>query len=238
MIGLAESASSALPPFQRTLFSPADCDDPAKTASLIEPEREAILKCRDWVATFPTRKVNKHGRREAICPFVEPAIQRGTMHFSIAQPTSATEVEGIDQELRGFAELFHALEPKTMPAAMTKTVIAVFPETPGQLLLDATEGNRSLKGDLLEAGILVGEFFPTCPFASTFDPKLFALRSPVPMYVLRSFIETDWRFVAEVPRWRAIYREAFGEPPRDLQHLGTLRGRVLAKLAALKRRFR
>ncbi len=221
----------------RSLFLAADCDIPAKLAALSDDEREALIKTRDWVSTFPTRRVNKHGRMEAICPFVEPAIQRDTMFFSIARPESPNSIDSIDQELRHFTKIFNALEPKTMPSALTKAVIAIFPETKGQLLLDATDPGRDLKGDLMEAGVLVGEFFPSCPFATSFDPKLFALRSPVPMYVVRTFIETDWRFIAQVERWREIYRATFGEPPRDLQHLGTLRGRVMEKLNSLKRRF-
>tara|TARA_R110002096_G_scaffold159011_6_gene324639 strand:+ start:6231 stop:6935 length:705 start_codon:yes stop_codon:yes gene_type:complete len=233
MIGISESAAMAEP----LLFLPNDCDDPMKLDLLSTVEREALVKIRDWVADFPTRKVVKFGRTEAICPFVEPAIQRETMHFALAQLAAPNNIGAIDGELRRFARIFNELEPMEMPAAMTKTVVAIFPETTGQLLLDATDASRDLKGDMLESGILVGEFFPTCPFASTFDPKLFALRSPVPMYVLRSFIETDWRFIAQVERWRGIYRERFGEPPRDLQHLGTLRGRVLAKLGKLRKRF-
>lgn len=234
MIGLSESPGSV----ERVLFLSQDCDDPMKLDQLAAVEREALVKCRDWVVDFPTRKVVKQGRKEAICPFVEPAIQRDTMHFSIARLSAPDNIDAIDEELRSFADLFNEMEPRTMPAAMTKTIVAIFPETKGQLLLDATDGSRALKGDLLEAGIMVGEFFPTCPFASSFDPKLFALRSPVPMYVLRSFIETDWRFIAQVESWREIYRERFGEPPRDLQHLGTLRGRVLAKLDKLRSRFK
>ncbi|MEM1297447.1 MAG: DUF6875 domain-containing protein [Verrucomicrobiota bacterium] len=234
MIGLSDSPASTEP----LLYLSQDCDDPMKLDQLTANEREALVKSRDWVADFPTRKVVKFGRKEAICPFVEPAIHRKTMHFAIAQLSAPNNIEAIDGELRRFADIFNELEPTTMPAAMTKAVVVIFPETTGQFLLDATDASRDLKGDMLEAGILVGEFFPSCPFASTFDPKLFALRSPVPMYVLRSFIETDWRFIAQVESWREIYRERFGEPPRDLQHLGTLRGRVLAKLDKLKSRFR
>lgn len=219
--------------FARRLIFPEECVDPVALSQMPEDLRDAVTETHDWITNFVTQRVNKHGRREAICPFVEPSLQREAMFLSIATPDQPNEIASIDRELRHFSRIFHELEPKAMPAAIVKTVVAIFPQTRGPLLLEATDASRDLKGDLLEDGILVGEFFSTCPFATTFNPRLYALRSPRPMYVLRSFIDTDWRFIAQVPRWREIYRARFGDPPADSQHLGTLRGRVIGKLRSL-----
>ncbi|MFT5465552.1 MAG: hypothetical protein ACI8UO_000647 [Verrucomicrobiales bacterium] len=226
--------------FDRKLFTPSDCaaeKEPLAFQQLPDEHGEAIRATNEWVTKFITKRVNKQGSREAICPFVEPSIKKKAIFYAIAQPDEPNEIDSIDQELRRFANVFHALEPKEMPASIVKSVVAIYPETRGPLLLEATDPKRDLKGDLLEAGILAGEFFSTCPFATTFNPKLFALRSPHPMYVLRSFIDTDWRFIAQVERWRDIYHDRFGDPPEGLASIGTFRGRVMDKIRSIGARF-
>lgn len=211
---------------------------PAETQQLLnQVERDAIEETHEWMASFITKKVNKLGRREAICPFVEPSFQKKAMFYSIAQLDEPDGIDSIDAELRHQAEIFHALEPKKMPDAMVKALVAIYPDTRGPQLLEATDPERDVKGDLLEDGILVGEFFSTCPFATSFNPKLFALRSPHPMYVLRTFIETDWRFISNVERWRDIYHDRFGDPPEFLEHHGSLRGRVIEKVRTIRDRL-
>lgn len=221
--------------FEREIFTPEDCG--ADSQQLPDEHAEAIRETNDWVTNFITKRVDKQGRREAICPIVEPSLQKKAMFYAIAKPEEPNEIASIDRELRHFVDLFHALEPREMPAAIVKAVVAIFPETRGPLLLEATDPKRDLKGDLLEAGILVGEFFSSCPFAATFNPRLFALRSPHPMFVLRSFIDTDWRFIAQVDRWRELYHDRFGDPPDGLASIGTFRGRVMDKIRGIGARF-
>ena len=222
--------------FGRTIVLGEECgygEDPDAQQLLSARELEAVTNTHDWIASFIAKKVNKHGRREAICPFVEPSFEKNAMFYSIAEPEEVNDIESIDTELRRQAEIFHALEPTQMPDAMVKALVAIYPETRGPLLLDATAPDRDLKADLLEDGIMVGEFFSTCPFATSFNPKLFALRSPHPMYALRTFIEGDWRFIAQVERWRDIYRDRFGEPPEYLEHIGSFHGRVIDKMRSI-----
>lgn len=190
---------------------------------------EKIAECADWAATFPLKRVKKHRRVEAICPMVAPSMAANAMYVAAVElderEPAVSDLDALLLKAAGtFEEAIHADDPRL------RCLILMLPGVRGQRLLDATHPDRKIKNTLLKRGILVGEFFPSCPFATTFNPRLFALRSPVPMYVLRTFIETDWRFICQVPDWQKTYRDRFGEPPAKLRHLGGFIWRMRQKV--------
>lgn len=204
-------------------------------------DSESIRRCVAWTTTYPLQRVRKQRRVEAICPMVAPSLSAGAMVFSVASGEDRDpSLQRLDDLLREAAGVFESRIPCDDPRL--RCLVLILPGVRGGRLLEATDPARGIKNELLRRGILVGEFFPTCPFATTFNPRLFALRSPVPMYVLRTFIESDWRFICQVPAWQKTYRDRFGEPPPKLRHLGgrwwRLKQKVIWRLHALRGRFR
>lgn len=204
-------------------------------------DSEVIRRCAAWTTTYPLQRVRKQRRVEAICPMVAPSLSAGAMVFSVASGEDHDpSLERLDDLLREAAGVFENRIPCDDPRL--RCLVLILPGVRGGRLLEATDPARGIKNELLRRGILVGEFFPACPFATTFNPRLFALRSPAPMYVLRSFIESDWRFICQIPAWQKTYRDRFGEPPARLRHLGgrwwRLKQKVLWRLHALQNRFR
>jgi len=179
----------------------------------------ALSKCARWTTTYPLQRVKKRRRVEAICPMMAPALAARGVSFTLApMDERETPLERLDDLLRQAARLFETRMVCDDPRL--RCLVVVVPGVRGGRLLEATTPDREIKNELLGRGILVGEFFPSCPFATTFNPRLFALRSPAPMYVLRSFMESDWRFICQIPAWQRTYRARFGEPPAKLRHLG------------------
>lgn len=210
-----------------------------RNPDLSGPAALALSECAEWTATFPLQRVRKQRRIEAICPFVAPAIAADALLFSAAELSDAEPgLERLDELLRESANLFESIDTSD---PRLRALVMVLPGVRGGRLLEATDPSRPIKNELLRRGILVGEFFPSCPFATTFNPRLFALRSPSPMYVLRGFIDTDWRFICQVPEWQATYRDRFGEPPARLRHLGgpvwRFRQKIAWRVEALRRFF-
>jgi hypothetical protein len=204
-------------------------------------DSEVIRRCAAWTTTYPLQRVRKRQRVEAICPMVAPSLSAGAMVFSVASGEAhEPSLERLDDLMREAAGVFENRIPCDDPRL--RCLVLILPGVRGGRLLEATDPGRGMKNELLRRGILVGEFFPTCPFATTFNPRLFALRSPAPMYVLRTFLESDWRFICQVPLWQQTYRERFGEPPARLRHLGgrwwRLKQKVIWRVQALHRRLR
>jgi len=189
-----------------------------RAAGYGEDAASALVSCAEWVATFPVRRVRKKSRLEAICPFVQPSIDAGRMKIVAEELFDPESLRSFDNLLRRNAIRFRDLTNGGDP--MLACLVVVVPGVRGSRLLEATHPGRPIKNELMREGIMVGEFFPSCPFATTFNPKLFALRSPAPMYVLRGFIESDWRFIAKVPEWQKTYRERFGNPGGRMARIG------------------
>src|SRR5262249_35962536 len=149
---------------------------------------------------FITKKVKKQrGKVEPVCPFVPPALDQQLLFLSVAKPARHDSIEAIFRELKLYQEIFQSLGPKKLPMSLLRSVVVIFPETPGHLILATVDPKQTrLKTELLENDIMIGEFFPTCPLPASWDSTFFPLQSPIPFYALRSFIETDWRFVQGV----------------------------------------
>ena len=192
----------------------------------LDPESAgALADCARWTTTYPLQKVKKRLREEAICPMMAPALAAHSVYFSVRKVTNRElPLESLDVLLREAATTFE--ERVFCPDPRLRCLVVVLPGVRGTRLLEATDPARQIMTDLLRRGILAGEFFPGCPFSASFNPKLFALRPPAPLYVLRSFLASDWRFICRVPAWREIYRARFGKPPF-----------TLTRLAATCRRF-
>lgn len=216
-------------------------DEAALLRRGLPPETaRALAECVAWTTSYPLQRVRKQGRLEALCPMVAPSLAADAMRFAVVSDAAReASFDFLDGLLRQAADRFENEVVSEDPRL--RCLVLVLPGVRGGRLLEATAPERGIKNELLRRGILVGEFFPTCPFATTFNPRLFALRSPAPMYVLRTFIESDWRFICQIPDWQTTYRGHFGEPPAKLRHLGgplwRLKQKVAWRLEALRRLF-
>jgi len=240
-MSLAATVSEPVSALSPTLSSLEVCDRQHLLGLGFSAETTGkVADCAAWTMTFPLKRVKKHKRVEAICPMVAPSLAANGMRYAVAsmsgrEPGLAT----LDRLLLEAAAAFDRIETDD---PRLRCLVVVAPEVKGSRLLDATHPSRKIKNTLLQRGIFVGEFFPSCPFATTFNPRLFALRSPAPMYVLRTFLDSDWRFICQISEWQKTYRERFGDPPGKLRNLGGPVWRLRQKLgwridAALSRVF-
>ncbi len=197
----------------RILVSPKGFD--AITNQIDEKGKLALYACHHWIATFITQLVDKTPCKvEAICPFVQGSLDKGEMLFSIAQPSDPNNLDDIYDELIRYARIFCDIEPKKYPKCLHKCVVPIFPDTPGELITQAIV-HHSAREELLKMGIMVGDASPTRDFKATWDPSFNPMQSPYPLYALRTFIPTDWRFINNSATLRAIYIKRFGPPPNE-----------------------
>jgi len=245
---MASSPSSPRPPAPndlaaieretgRRLLAP---DELADARGLTPTELTALRAADAWIRDVIFRSVRKsEARTEAVCPFAEPSVDAGLFYLSVGKPRSANDPAAIADEVRLYGEIFTRLAPTDGSLAMLRCIVLVMPETPHQLILPAVDPtNNPVETELLERGVMVGEFYRDCPFPATWDPRFFPLQSPVPLYVFRPFIKTDWRLIHRVKGWREIYKRRFGEPAKGDQHrfpavLGWLAERLIARIRLL-----
>jgi len=201
----------------------------------------ATLRAADaWIRDVIFRNVRKsEARTEAVCPFAEPSVDAGLFYLSVGKPRSANDAAAIADEVKLYGEIFVRLAPTGGSLAMLRCIVLAMPETPHELILPAVDpAKSSVETELLEQGVMVGEFYRDCPFPATWDASFFPLQSPVPLYVFRPFIKTDWRLIHRVKPWREIYKRRFGEPAIGDQHrfpavLGWYAERLAARIRLL-----
>lgn len=202
----------------RRLLAPASLEDPP--ADLSATDLAVLRQANSWIRDVIFRRVEKSAARtEAVCPFAEPSVDAGLFFLSIAKPRSSSDPLALADEVRLYGEIFRRLEPAEGPLAMLRCIVLALPEAPHELILPAVDPrHNAVETELLAQGIMVGEFFRDCPFPATWDPGFFPLQSPIPLYVFRPFIKTDWRLIHRVKPWREIYKRRFGEPAKGDQH--------------------
>lgn len=205
-------------------------------AGLSDTDREALGRAQGWIEDVIMGVVDKGRKTEAICPMVGPSMEAGVYFLAVGHPEPADDLAAIRHEVHRYGEIFARMAPHEGPIAQVRCLVLVLPETPPERILPAVDPTKSeLETELLEAGTMVGEFYEDCPFPATWDRGYFPLQSPIPFYVFRPFIKTDWSLVHTVPAWRAIYKARFGEPVGGDQHqfpsvLFWLAGRVIARV--------
>jgi hypothetical protein len=164
--------------------------------------------CRD----FLTRPSPQVGRSGPVCPFTSRAIARGTLLITACTLNDAdgrplTEALGVlreaflthDASLSEENQLFHS-------------VVVVFPGLPADeapALIE--EAQRSLKPDYVDAGLMIGEFYPGCPAPGLHNADFRPLQSPVPAIAIRHMTPQDAPFMLGDPRFRESYERRFGE---------------------------
>ncbi len=236
----------------RLLCTPQMIEHPDDYA-IPSKDLEALQQAHQWVEAsifkvvekFKTEKfkaekfkTNK-SQKEAVCPFARPAMDAHLLFYSVGQPENPESSEAIADELRLHRTLFQKINPQDPSLNLLRSIILVLPETPHELILKSVDLKHSaVKTELLEAGIMIGEFFKDCPFPATWDDTIFPLQSPIPFYALRPFIESDWRFIHGEKRWREIYKNRFGEPPQGDEHKLPARARkILDKITRKSKSF-
>lgn len=189
------------------------------------PDEDArrIKLAFEWIEPEMTRVVQKRPKvKEAVCPFVQPSLEAGLFYFALAEPNPTLEpVKAVEMELRHFTPWFATMAPAEGNQKRLRTLVIVFPDAYEPYLHQAIDTKTSsAKTDLIAQGLMMGEFYQSCPFSATWDPQSFPLRSPVPFYALRTLIETDWRFIKAEPEWQALYIRQFGQPNAKISSLG------------------
>jgi hypothetical protein len=147
--------------------------------------------------------------RREVCPFVTPALERGTLFYApVMGCRSPNDVVAVMEEL---VARFQVLQPRDGPDAHLKTLVAIFvdvqPEDAGRVVIAA---HRELKNRCTERGLMVGEFAPGYRLPSTRYAEVNVGEAPAPVLALRHMIISDRRFLEAEDRWIAAWASRFG----------------------------
>lgn len=168
-------------------------------------QRETALR---WLTDYLAQPHPSVGRDGAVCPFVEPALQAGSVEIRVrdvpADPTAADLVEAIDQAVAEFRALDFTGRNPTLHA-----LVVVLPGIPDDRLERLDEAQAERKTELARDGLMLGQFHPRCPEPAARNHDFLVGRSPVPMIALRNMAFHDVLFLSERADWFEAYARRF-----------------------------
>jgi hypothetical protein len=181
------------------------------------PERvrehlEPIMTIVRWARSYLAQPHPELGRGGPVCPFVRPAMAKGTMFYTV-WPGADLDEDEVESVAASFRDFFLELEPRTGREAQYKSINIIFPDLPMSevgRLIDGTQ--EKLKLVYTREGIMIGEFHPGPPKkAGLWNKDFRPLRSPLPLLSIRHMVPTDFAFLNDRREFMEAYLAAFGE---------------------------
>jgi hypothetical protein len=165
-----------------------------------------------WIQSYICQPHSQLGRKGAICPFAEPAIDNNTLdmvfHYEV-DGQSLAEVESITQK---YIQIFLNNYPLDRPDAVLQTLLIIFPNIPIERSTVIDEAHQTLKSEYVQQGLMLGQFHMTCPEPAVRNPDFPAMVSPLPFFAIRHMAQHDVLFLHQRTDWFSQYDARLGEP--------------------------
>lgn len=169
----------------------------------LSPAKQSLLEAvMHWMREFITRPHPQLGRKGAVCPYVKPAMNQRKIWVGVLETGSSEVLLG--SNLLACASALERLMARGKAREPLDSLVLVLPDLPDDPAR-MEPLHQALKTQLLARGLMLGQFYPSCPVGGTYNADFRPLRAPAPMFVLRALIESDWRFVAGHPEWERLY---------------------------------
>jgi|GEM_PF-924582 len=166
----------------------------------------------DWARSYLAQPHPDLGRSGPVCPFVRPAMSRGTMFLTV-WPGARLDADEVESVVRSYRDWFLELEPAQGKEAQYKSINILFPDIPArdvERLIDGTQ--ERLKPVYVRDGIMIGEFHPGPPKkAGLWNEEFRPLRSPIPLLSIRYMVATDFAFLRDRREFMEAYLSAFAD---------------------------
>lgn len=162
---------------------------------LANDAQTALREVASWLENHVSRPHPALGRSGEVCPWTRRTIDLGKL---LLTPVPSDDAAVVDAIVLTLLRRFLKLEPTKGVDASFRSMIGVFhrldPEKAASFLV-AT--HTRLKPAFLERGLMLGEFFPTNDKPGLRNPSFKALRSPIPLLVVRMMVEADVEFLLD-----------------------------------------
>ncbi|MFQ6328831.1 DUF6875 domain-containing protein [Nocardia sp. CWNU-33] len=167
--------------------------------------RSTMDVVKTWAQGHLTVTHPEPGRDGPVCPSVGPSFRSdlmwvGRISGTLPRPSFVRSV------LLEAMELLPTLPPTEGPAAVLRTLLIVLPDVRDYALID--DLHDELRSAFVERGTMLGQFYPGCDQPGLWNGNR-PLDAPIPIFVVRSMVATDFPFLLERPEWMAAYVNKF-----------------------------
>ena len=151
----------------------------------------------EWLSSYVMQPHPSLGRRGAVCPFVKPALKLDALWLA-AIPNKALTEDSMCRLVLKYMKRYQKLEPTIGEPAVLKSLILIFPkiETRSAYLLIESVKDK-MKLSFVEAGLMLGEFYPSSTSPGLHNSDFHPLISPIPLFVYRRLLPDDLVFLTK-----------------------------------------
>ncbi|VVS96177.1 DUF6875 domain-containing protein [Erythrobacter sp. EC-HK427] len=175
---------------------------------------EKLAAIAGYAETFLTAPHPKLGRKGAVCPYVRGSLDRCYLKLGGCNVMS-TEPTVVVRNMARVIDIFQGMLPDASDEpgeSMYRTILVVFTELSakeGSELVEAVQ--KLLKPGFIDQGLMIGEFYPSCPAKGLHSDEFRPLQTPVPCLAVREITLFDAPFMLEDDLYVAGYLRRFGQ---------------------------
>jgi hypothetical protein len=167
---------------------------------LPEPELERLETIAHWCHSYLLQGHPELGRAGPVCPWTPPSVARGHFYLMHANVRFCDE-ECAVADLHRIRDQYLQMLPNSGPGIVLKTVVYVPSFTdkepgPDELADWMIRVHATAKPSFLDRGLMLGEFFPNHSATGLRSDAFHPLRSPIPLFVIRSMVPLDIMFLS------------------------------------------
>jgi hypothetical protein len=156
-------------------------------------ECPAAVTIETWVREFCGRSHADLGRPGPVCPFVPEALLIDSLWLTTIETRHEPDERSFIREaVEHYRQLFLDLEPRIGTDSLHKAILLLLPDASPTAI---EEVQREMKPAVVSRGLMLGEFHPHLASGARHNPSFHALRSPIPMLVIRTMVEADLEFL-------------------------------------------
>ena len=179
----------------------------------------------DWVCSYVMKPHPNLGRPGVVCPYVPPAMKLNSVWLAMVHTDLAAEAD-LYSIVEKYLRIYQSLDAGPGEGRELKSLILIFPDIPDHeacaLIKDV---HTKMKPQIVEAGLMLGEFFIGNDSPGLHNPQFHPLTSPFPLLIYRRMMMNDLVFLtkpSDPPESRAqfvrAYLRTFGDGlPADRQ---------------------
>jgi hypothetical protein len=195
------------------LFLLQDLDDPSRTNRLADRDLNALFTVADWIKTFLATPNRDLGRAGPVCPFVPGALERKTLWLA-PERIDNLSVPELAELLRGYRNLLQHAQPIDGDDAAYKAIVVVFTDLSADRARehdDNVQIQNFRRLSYFEDGVVSGEFHMKNEGSAIRNRSFQPFKSPVPFWLMRNAVVSDWMFFLENEEWLGSWARRFGE---------------------------
>lgn len=187
---------------------------------IVRENGEALRQTFAWVESFLGNPHPRLGRAGVVCPYTESSLKNNLFWLTICRG-SALSVRDVHKIVINYRDWFLKIEPRSGKKGDFKAILILFPdiqEEHAPNIIDVVQ--RELKPEFIAKGLMIGQFYSSCPEPGLWNQDFRPLQAPIPMLAIRQMVLSDFPFLRQDKRFISSYLKMFGDTiPQRVQEM-------------------